>query len=372
MTTKPIGLYVHIPFCKRKCNYCDFCSFDRVDGGKREEYINALLSDIESYRGLGVSLNSVFFGGGTPSLLSPIEFERIFKKIEEVFEILPNSEITVEANPATLDLEKLLKYKSLGVNRISLGLQSIHENELKFLGRIHSYGDFLKTYELCRSVGFDNINVDLMYAYPTQTKESLSQTLDAVCSLSPEHISLYSLILEEGTPLYDKRESLIFPSEDTEGEMYALITDKLSQNGYLHYEISNYAKAGRESRHNLKYWRDEEYIGVGIASYSYFHGERYGKTDDMSAYISSPSESLYKEKIDTKAEKEEFIMLALRLSEGISLTEYKRRFDEDFLLGRQDRLSNYERLGLVRITSDRVCLTERGFYVSNTIISSLM
>ena len=371
MTTKNIGLYVHIPFCKRKCNYCDFCSFAAGDE-ERSKYVDALIRDIESYRGLGVGLDTVFFGGGTPSLLTPGEFIKVCAAIKDSFKFSSDTEFTVEANPATVDLAKLLAYRESGVNRISLGLQSIHENELKILGRIHSYDEFLTTFGLCRDAGFDNINIDLMYAFPEQTLTSLRKTVDEVISLSPEHISLYGLILEEGTPLYKMRDNLVFPDEDTELSMYRLVTERLADSGYSHYEISNYAKPGRESRHNLKYWRDEEYIGVGLSAYSYFRGERYGKCADMAAYLEDPAAKAYSERINSSEEKKEYIMLALRLAEGLSFADYRGRFSEDFRCGREQLISDYERLSLLRVTDAGISLTEEGFYVSNTIISSLM
>ena len=371
MTNKNVGLYVHIPFCKRKCNYCDFCSFS-ADDDVRSRYVDAIIRDIKSYKDFGVGIDSIFFGGGTPSLLSPREFFKVRSAIEDTFKISPDTEFTIEANPATVDKEKLLAYRESGVNRISLGLQTIHENELKILGRIHSYNDFLSTLCLCRDTGFDNINIDLMYAFPRQTVDSLRETVDEVISLSPTHISLYGLILEEGTPLFRMKDSLVFPDEDTELSMYRLVTERLSSAGYSHYEISNYARRGCESRHNLKYWHDEEYIGVGLSAYSYFRGERYGKCADMIAYLDNPTENAYFEKITLDEEKKEYIMLALRLASGLSFSDYEMRFSEDFRVGRADRLLEYERLSLLRMTDKGVSLTEEGFYVSNTIISSLI
>jgi oxygen-independent coproporphyrinogen-3 oxidase len=338
----------------------------------RDEYIGALISDIESYGGRGITLDSIFFGGGTPSVLSPNEFLKVCDSLKSTFDISPDCEFTVEANPATLNREKLSAYISAGVNRISLGLQSIHENELKILGRIHSYDEFLTTYRLCREHGIDNINVDLMYAFPEQTLDSFRETLDTVLALFPEHISLYGLILEEGTPLYKNKENFLFPDEDTELSMYLLSSKLLSDAGYTHYEISNYSKAGLESRHNLKYWRDEEYIGVGLSAYSYFGGARYGKTRDMHSYLKAPTENEYLEIISEEERKKEYIMLSLRLREGLSFADYRERFSEDFISGREEEIAEYERLLLISVTDGGIALTEQGFYVSNTIISSLI
>ena len=371
MTSKNIGLYVHIPFCKRKCADCDFCSF--ADGEvSKNEYIDALISDIESYKGRGVSLDSIFFGGGTPSMLSGDELLRICESIKKAFKISSDTEFTLEANPATVSAENLSGYISAGVNRISIGLQSIHENELKILGRIHTYDEFKTTHSLCRDAGIKNINVDLMYAFPRQTVESLTETLNNVLALSPEHISLYGLILEEGTPLYNIRDSFEFPDEDDELLMYRTAADILKKAGYLHYEISNYAREGFESRHNLKYWRDAEYIGVGLSAYSYFEGVRYGKGRDMREYLTSPTKNAYFEPISRAEEKKEYVMLALRLRDGLSYSDYKARFSEDFTLGKEGMIVKYEKLGLLHSHPDGIALTDEGFYLSNTIISSLM
>ena len=244
MTTEPIGLYVHIPFCKKKCAYCDFVSFGDALDKYEDTYVSALVNEIYEYqREEKIAVDTVFFGGGTPSVISAISFEKIAKALNEVFDILPSAEFTLEANPKTLTEEKLEIYTGRGVNRISLGLQSIRENEMKILGRIHNFDDFLHSYELCRNAKITNINVDLMYAIPEQTLDSFADTLKTVIALSPEHISAYSLILEEGTQLYNRRNYLTFPSEDEECEMYYMAARMLKNAGYEHYEISNYAKS---------------------------------------------------------------------------------------------------------------------------------
>ena len=285
MKADKIGLYVHIPFCKSKCKYCDFCSFTDAD---KESYLDALIRDIDSYKGCQIEVNSVFFGGGTPSLLSGEQMEKLFFHLRNSFDVSCDSEITLEANPKTLTSENLEAYIRSGINRISLGLQSIHENELKKLGRIHNFSEFLETYNMVRNNGVNNLNVDLMYGIPEQTKESFEKTLSEIIKLSPEHISVYGLILEEGTPLYAHSQQLSLPTEDEECDMYYLASKMLSDNGYTHYEVSNYCKDGHACRHNLKYWRDEEYIGVGLSAYSYFGRKRFGKTRDMSLYLNDP------------------------------------------------------------------------------------
>ena len=370
MTTKPIGLYVHVPFCERRCSYCDFCSYavSSLDSSVRERYFDALVDEILSYkREEPIAVDTVFFGGGTPSLLTVSEAEKIFAAIEKSFRVLPHAEITLEANPGTVTEEKLLAYKRLGVNRLSIGLQSIHENELKKLGRIHNFEEFLESYRLARELGYDNIGIDLMYGIPEQTSESLRETLDTVASLSPEHISAYGLIVEEGTQFFRERDTLMLPDEDTECDMYELTVSRLSELGYSHYEISNYAKEGRESRHNLHYWRAEEYIGVGVSAHSYFGGERYFNTDSIYEYSTGAAREV--EACDVELE---YAMLRLRLAEGFSLDGYERRFSRSFTEGREEKLRHLERLGYLRREGGRVALTDRGMYVSNAILSDLL
>ena len=371
MTTKPIGLYVHVPFCVRKCNYCDFCSFPEssVNAEDRAEYLDTLIAEILGYkRHPKITVDTVFFGGGTPSLLLPTEIEKLFVAIRETFEILPDAEITIEANPRTLSREKLEIYRALGINRLSIGLQSIHENEQKSLGRIHNCADFLDNFNLAREVGFDNISVDLMYGIPEQTPDSFSETLDTVMALRPEHISAYGLIIEEGTPFFEMQENLNLPTEDTECDMYRLAVEKLSSAGYSHYEISNYARDGHESRHNLHYWRLDEYIGVGVAAHSYFDGRRYCNSESLSDYTANSRSCT-----DNDDEREfEYAMLVFRLAEGLSLSDFEARFSHSFEDGREELISRYTSLGYMRRDGDRLALTDDGMYVSNAILSELL
>lgn len=372
MKTKQIGLYVHIPFCVKKCNYCDFCSFADVDKDTRSAYINKMCKEIESYKDKKISIDTIFFGGGTPTLLSADELAKIVRSIKNTFTVSDNVEFAMEANPGTTTRDKISEFVKLGVNRFSIGLQSIHENELKKLGRIHSFDDFKRTLRDMRAEGITNINVDLMYGIPDQTKETFCETLKEVTALSPEHLSVYGLILEEGTPFFDMGNSLILPSEDDECDMYSLAAELLSQNGYSHYEISNYAKPGLESKHNLKYWKDQEYIGVGVSAYSYFEGRRYGNTKNISEYISSDSPIAYDEPIDPDEEKYEYVMLALRLKGGFSSEDYKKRFGEDFISGREETIKEFVDRGYMSVADDRISLTENGFYVSNYILTELL
>ena len=373
MKAKPTGLYVHIPFCLKKCAYCDFCSFINADFPQKAEYIDALCAEISGYKDKEITLDTIFFGGGTPSLLTGEEFSKIMRSIRESFSLSDGLEFTVEANPKTLTTEKLRVYMSEGVNRLSMGLQSANSNELAALGRIHTYEEFVESYTLAREAGIKNLNVDLMYGIPEQTMDSFRYTLEAVCALAPEHISVYGLILEEGTPLYKSVDKYRMPTEDAECDMYYLAADYLRDKEYSHYEISNYAKEGLECRHNLKYWKCDEYIGVGLAAYSYFGGKRYGNTAEKDEYLSQNGDiTIYEEESTLESEAYEFVMLGLRLSEGISLSEYKARFGRDFLDGREEKIKSFFELGYISLSEDNLSLTERGFYVSNSILTSLL
>ena len=314
-----------------------------------------------------------FFGGGTPSLLSGEEFLEIVSHIRSAFSLADDVEFTIESNPKTITAENLEEYIKAGVNRISIGLQSVNENELSSLGRVHNYSEFLESYNLARKMGVKNINVDLMYGIPEQTKKSFLETLQKVTALSPEHISVYGLILEEGTPLYKNAASYKMPSEDEECDMYYLAADYLRKAGYSHYEISNYAKPGYECKHNLKYWNCDEYIGVGLSAYSYFDGKRYGNTADRHAYLlGGGGITIYDEPVTDETLAYEYVMLGLRLAEGFSLRDYKERFKSDFLCGREEIIKRFIDCGYLLVEGGRIFLTDRGLYVSNSIINELI
>ena len=374
MKADAIGLYVHIPFCLKKCNYCDFCSFDSFDKDTRKSYISSLIKEIKSYeRDEKIAVDTIFFGGGTPSLLESHEFESIVIAIRKTFSVSEDCEFTVEVNPKTASTEKMLFFKNQGVNRISIGLQTIHENERKILGRIHCFQDFSDAYSSAIESSISNVSVDVMYGIPEQTKESFMKTLEFAINHNPSHISVYGLILEEDTRFWDLRDKLSLPSEDDECEMYYAACEYLKARGYSHYEISNYSKPGFESRHNLKYWKNESYIGVGISAYSYFEGHRYGNTKNMSEYLSKDkAQYISDDVIDRETCSFEYAMLALRLNEGISLSEYKQKFGCDFISSRENKIREYIEYGYMMKTDDRLFLTEKGFYVSNTILSELL
>ncbi len=341
------------------------------NGSVPDEYVKRLCDEISEYKRDGkIALSTVYFGGGTPSLLSPKQMKTIVDSIRDTFDMSLCGEITLEANPGTVTVEKASKYKALGFNRISMGLQSIHEKEMKMLGRIHNFDEFSESYRIFRSVGFDNINVDLMYGIPHQTLDSFKETLECVTALSPEHISAYGLIVEDGTPFYLRRGELDLPSDDEECDMYDMCCSVLASHGYKHYEISNYAKEGYESRHNLIYWHMDPYIGVGASAHSYFEGRRFFNTSDIDSYICGDGCNISESASDES--EFEYAMLGLRLSEGLSLSDYEHRFGHSFMLGKEEYIGKLISLGLARLSDGRFALTERGFYLSNTILSQIL
>jgi oxygen-independent coproporphyrinogen-3 oxidase len=372
MRTDSVGLYVHIPFCKRKCRYCDFASFS-ADGAFKSRYIDALVREIESYKAEDVTLDTVFFGGGTPSLLSPSELSKIMNAVRSNFHVSDSAEITAEINPGTLNAEKADAFFAEGFNRFSIGLQSIHENEQKKLGRIHNFDDFLKVYDLLRKKGAENISVDLMFGIPEQTPASFEKTLDTVIALSPQHISAYGLIIEEGTPFFTARDKLPLPTEDDECDMYYSCSERLSGLGYEHYEISNYALDGRRSRHNMKYWRDEEYIGLGLSAHSYYKGKRYFNPESFSEYFDGLwAKYRRSENAFVGIDPFEYAMLRLRLKDGIDLSEYQNKFGTVFAEGKDALVTEYIKAGFMSLRNGRLSLTDKGFYLSNSILSELL
>ena len=392
-------IYVHIPFCVRKCRYCDFysvpCGKDPAFGcpGAGSEhtlpgtgdYVNALLKELDAREDeiRGKEITSVFVGGGTPTILPVSDLEMLLMGLKDGIArrggmLAGDAEITTECNPGTLDKEKLTLMRQLGVNRLSIGLQSADDGELVALGRIHTYEEFLKNYEEARKAGFDNINVDLMSGIPGQTAASCERTLKTVAALSPEHISVYSLILEEGTPLYDDVEAgkVRLPGEDFDRDMYKLTGQILAAHGYERYEISNYARPGRRCRHNMGYWTGEEYLGLGPAAASYLGCEkmcRYKNPADLYAYMSDPAGvRVLEETLDRKALMSEFMILRLRLTEGADRDEFKKRFgvpmDEVF----GSVIKKQTGLGLLADREHSVALTSKGFDVANSVMCEFL
>ena len=368
-----LGLYVHVPFCRSKCLYCDFCSFPRTDRDTVGAYVDELCRRMvgASAQGAGRTVDTVYFGGGTPTLLPISCFSRLLDTMRTHYALSPDCEITVECNPATADFAYLSALRALGVNRLSIGLQSVHENELRALGRAHTFADFVAVFADARRAGFDNISADLMYGIPHQTVESFCASLEALCALAPEHISAYGLKIEEGTPFFAKKDALPLPDEDSEYRMYQALSHVLGENGYHKYEISNFAKVGRHSRHNLRYWHGEEYLGFGVAAHSYFGGVRFGNSRDMTAFLRG--EDITEERICLSAheQEEEFVMLALRLAEGISKADFFARTGEDFE-ARYPIVRRMVESGFMKDENGRIAFTDEGFFVSNAILAEML
>ena len=369
-----LGIYIHIPFCRSKCLYCDFCSFVSRDENEREEYVKALLREIVAKGTKEYLVDTVYFGGGTPSLLSAEQIGRILSAVHENFVVCKNAEITLECNPIThLDDGKAYfsALHSLGVNRLSIGIQSAVDSELKLIGRRHTFEEAKQTFFDARESGFDNISVDLMFGIPSQTVETLKNSLEQFIALDAEHISIYSLQLEDGTPLYKMQKKYALADDDTMADMYEMVVSMMKNAGYRHYEISNFSRGGRESRHNSKYWRLSEYIGLGLAAHSDFSGKRRENTKDMQQYLSG--DFVEKESEISLSEREfEFIMLGLRTMEGISKSEFFSRFGIDFDDKYGEKVKKLEKLGYFLQNGQNLALNERGFEVSNMILAQIL
>lgn len=374
------GLYIHIPFCAKKCKYCDFVSF--ADAKDTKSYMRALKMEIRlrARDADFTDFDSVFFGGGTPSLLAAEEIASCLKLAQESFSIKPDAEITLEANPGTLSKEKLHSYKQAGINRLSIGLQSADDRLLKRIGRIHDYQSFLDTYHAARENGFNNINIDLMYALPDQSVKDYADTLEKVCDLRPEHISAYSLILEEGTPLYDEHPAL--PDEDESFAMHTLSREVLSSRAYKRYEISNYALSQRECRHNLHYWNMDPYLGLGLNAHSAWkrHGEwlRFSNTANLDEYIGKcKAEELALAEctsIQRREEMFEFVMLGLRKTQGIRLFDFEERFGDAFFHSYPEAVSALKKRGWLCTDSKSgfFALNETGLDLQNEALLCFM
>ena len=370
----PLELYVHIPFCVRKCQYCDFLS-GPSDEETKDRYIEALLKEIRAAEHTeNYEIVSVFIGGGTPSALKAEAIASIMRTLQEQFFFCEDAEVTIEANPGTVDLEKLTIYRNVGINRLSLGLQSTDAEELKLLGRIHSYEEFLKSYEWAREVGFSNINIDLMFAIPGQTGEAWRQHLYQVAELNPEHISAYSLIIEEGTPFAEQ--NLDLPDEDTEYQMYEDTAEILERYGYRQYEISNYAKQGYMCRHNAGYWQRLEYLGFGLGASSLYGGMRFSNTHQMQEYLKesrNPDQIRKDVTVLSRNEQiEEFMFLGLRMTEGISEKKFEENFDVRLMDVYGDILQKYEETGFMEHMETKWRLTRKGIHVSNHILADFL
>ncbi len=393
-----IGLYIHIPFCIKKCGYCDFLSMPAGESTRRH-YVAALIREIQDKSKClpGYQLSSVFFGGGTPSLLAGAQVAGLMEAVGQNFSLDPDAEVTIECNPGTLDRQKLLQYKSAGFNRLSIGLQSTHNKELEKLGRAHTYEDFLKSYDLARKAGFGNINIDLMSALPGQTVWDWIYTLERVIKLKPEHISAYSLMIEEGTPFFalygedgqrrDRGEMPRFlPDEEAERKMYSMACRMLGEKGYKRYEISNYARPGQECRHNIGYWRRTPYLGLGLGSASLLGNVRFSNTVSLQGYLEGDYGDLevllqggqggYPSRavswLDKKQQMEEFMFLGLRMMDGISRKEFRETFGVELEGVYGAAVKDMSRQGLLSQQFGRVFLTEEGVSVSNYVMGQFL
>lgn len=390
-----LSLYIHIPFCVRKCGYCDFLSAP-ADEKARDRYVQALLMEIERYQGTETAdrkIKTLYIGGGTPSILSVDQLDCIMQKIKYTFNFCDDIEASMEMNPGTASKEKCRALYQMGINRLSIGLQSTNDMELKTLGRIHSYEDFINTYTWCREAGFQNINVDLMAALPYQIVESYTTGLRKIIRLAPEHISAYSLILEEGTPFYQKYNSGCYPLPDEEQErlMYRETEQILAQARYERYEISNYAKKGYACRHNLVYWQGGDYLGLGLGSSSYMDGVRFHNTTDFNTYVNQGAYVEDREELSVQAKMEEFMFLGLRVIAGVSGTEFEKRFGKTMEDVYGDVLRKHEEEGLLQIERkedrkeaaaaepakgktniEKVMLTTKGVDVSNYVFADFL
>lgn len=372
---KNIGIYIHIPFCERKCYYCDFISYANKTN-MIEKYITALLNEIifySKYKNV-YKINTVYIGGGTPSYIHSNYILKILETIKNNFYINKNAEITIEINPGTVDREKLKDYFDAGINRLSIGLQSIDDRMLKLIGRIHNYSEFLYTYNLAKKVGFKNINVDLIIGLPTQTLKDVEIAIREIIKLNAEHISVYSLILEEGTILYKKvkEKELYLPNEILERKMYWKIKKELGKHGFIHYEISNFAKLGYESKHNMSYWNQEEYLGFGVAAHSYINDLRYSNTKNLKEYIENVAKDISKIKtiheIQTKEDKmNEYMILGLRKIQGIKISEFENKFVENPIYLYRELLSKLVMQQLIEVDGNIIKLTNRGIDLANLV-----
>ena len=374
---KKLGIYIHIPFCVRKCAYCDFYSI--CDLSQTDAYVKALISQIQSFRAEGKNhiVDSIYVGGGTPSLLSGEQMKKIMKAVRRTFRVSDDAEISIEANPGTIDTEKLAGYHEAGVNRLSIGLQSADNAELTKLSRIHTREQFENSFLLARLEGFQNISLDIMYALPGQTEKTLSDTLDYVLAMNPDHVSFYGLKIEPNTPFgQDPSIEDMLPSEDMQADMYLNAVEKLENAGFMQYEISNFAKPGFECYHNLKYWKCDDYLGFGPAAHSFFKGQRFSYSKEFVKFISNPTnrDVLVDECTDVSVEEtaSQFVMTGFRLRGGIHTLEYEQRFGDDFEARYFDKMRPFLEKQYILKTHNGYRLSRRGLLVSNYILSEIL
>lgn len=378
-----LGIYIHIPFCKQKCYYCDFVSYSNKCS-EVKECIESLKKEIEEFDFSNYKVTSIYIGGGTPSYIDSIYIVEILSELKEKLKCnlieFKDIEITIEVNPGTVDTKKLNDYKKLGINRLSIGLQSTKNDILKKIGRIHTYQEFLEIYKLARETGFKNINIDLMIGIPGQKIGDLKNTLQDIIKLEPEHISVYSLIIEENTPIEKMLENgeIKLPDEDLERNMYWYVKNTLELNGYNHYEISNFAKLGKESRHNLNCWNQEEYIGFGVAAHSYLNGIRFSNTINVEEYIQHIENNRKEENIQIEEsqsledKKNEFMMLGFRKIQGVDIARFKEKFIDNPILLYRENLNKLVEEGLIEVDLNHIKLTNKGIDLANLVFEEFV
>lgn len=374
MNKKEIGIYIHIPFCKQKCYYCDFVSYVNQKE-KEEKYIESVLIQIDSYNFANYNVNTIYIGGGTPSFIDVKLIKNIVTKLKEKINLKNVKEFTIEINPGTVDKNKLEQYRSLGINRLSIGLQSTKNKILKQIGRIHTFEDFTQTYIYAREVGFKNINVDLMIGLPNQLMLDLKESVEQIININPEHISVYSLIIEKGTKL----EKLIngglvkLPNEELERNMYWYVKNTLEKNKYNHYEISNFAKEGYESKHNLNCWNQKEYIGFGVAAHSYIEDKRFSNICNLDKYIENirsgyiEQNIIIEEEQNLEEKQKEYMLLGLRKIDGIQISKFKQKFMKNPIMLYKKELEKLVKGELVEIDGNEIKLTKKGLDFANIV-----
>lgn len=365
MNKKEIGLYIHIPFCKHKCDYCDFVSFANKEE-LIEKYIQALITEIKQEHLETYRIKTIYIGGGTPSVIDSKYITEILNAINTKYA----KEITIEVNPGTVDKEKLQSYYNAGINRVSIGLQSTNNKLLKQIGRIHTYEQFLTTYNLAREIGFNNINVDLMIGLPNQTILDVEKSIEEIIKLNPQHISVYSLIVEDGTAMESKIRNgiLKLPEDEQERKMYWVVKTKLEEAGFIHYEISNFAKPGFESKHNYSCWEQEEYVGVGLAAHSYINKTRYSNTENLNQYLTNRTQNITIYEFQNIEEQEkEYMLLGLRKIQGVDIQKFKNKFTENPIYLYREELNKMFKNKLIEIDANYIRLTKKGIDLANLV-----
>lgn len=374
---KKIGLYVHFPFCASKCKYCNFNSYS--DKNELQlKYFQALLKELQLYKSDKIEIDTIFIGGGTPSIMFNGCISTLLSEVRKTFKVSSDAEITIEANPNSIDKNKAIEWKEAGVNRVSIGLQSINSNLLKLIGRPHTKQDYIRAYEDVVSAGITNINTDCLIGLPRQKQSDVKKMLGFLMKLKLTHLSVYSLILEEDTPLHKmvKSGQLKLPKEEKTLGMYKYARKFLQENGFERYEVSNFAINGHECKHNLHTWQMHEYIGVGAGAYGYLDGVRYGNVEQIEDYISAVSTGNKPIKVDEKVSStelfEETIMLGLRTRYGVNLKEIKDKYKINLYETKKNEINSFLKMGVIEIKNDNLVLTDEGYPILNKIILELV